>query len=263
MNPLVLPEGTEASRRLCEEVSQQSGGCCLLAFSRGKDAIAAWLFLKRFFSRIIPFHQTIVPGLSFVDRSLDYYEEVFETPIVRLIDPNTLKYIADSLYQTPERRPLIVGSGLFGDYNRVDTAMILRREYGLPLDCGHAEGISIFDNAFRHAMYTAQWKRTGKPGRTANNRFFPCYDWPTSMIIEAIERAKIKLPDDYLMANRTVWNLVDGKHLVRMKELYPQDYEQIKRYFPLIEAKIKRNEYRQRQWEKRNSVSVSQDCQSR
>jgi len=33
--------GTEASRRLCLEISRASGGRCLLGFSRGKDSIAA------------------------------------------------------------------------------------------------------------------------------------------------------------------------------------------------------------------------------
>ena len=74
--------GTEASRRLCEEISSMTGGRCLLGFSRGKDSIAAWLYLRGFFSEVIPFHCSSIPHLSFVDESLDYYEDVFKTKII-------------------------------------------------------------------------------------------------------------------------------------------------------------------------------------
>lgn len=61
-------------REVLEEIAQLSGGRCLLAFSRGKDSIAAWLELGEsgLFPEIVPFHLDGCPGMSFVEGSLRY-----------------------------------------------------------------------------------------------------------------------------------------------------------------------------------------------
>ena len=77
---------TLPSRELCERISKESDGVTFLGFSRGKDSIAAWIYLKRFFKRIIPFHCASVPHLKFVDDSLEYYEDFFATKVHRFLD---------------------------------------------------------------------------------------------------------------------------------------------------------------------------------
>ena len=63
---------------LMEETHKRTGDTILLAFSRGKDSIAAWLALRdsKLFKRIIPVYLYLVPGLKFEEESLKYFEDV-------------------------------------------------------------------------------------------------------------------------------------------------------------------------------------------
>ena len=90
-----------------------SGGTCFLGFSRGKDSIAAWLQLRKFFTRIIPFHCASVPHLGFVDASLDYYERVFQTKILRYMDGACLEALGTLYWQPPDSEPDIDGMDLW------------------------------------------------------------------------------------------------------------------------------------------------------
>ena len=70
-----------------EEVIGQVRAACqdtLLAFSAGKDAIAAWLAIRPHFERVIPYYLYLVPGLEFVEESLAFYERFFGAKIARL-----------------------------------------------------------------------------------------------------------------------------------------------------------------------------------
>lgn len=76
------------SEDLCKAVSAAHDGRCLLAFSTGKDAIGAYIQLRRHFTDIIPFYLYLVPGLEFVEESLDYYEGILGRRILRLPHPS-------------------------------------------------------------------------------------------------------------------------------------------------------------------------------
>ena len=76
-------KGNPDSDALCREIAKASGGVCLLSFSRGKDALAAWLNLSRFFRRIIPFTCAGIPHVGFADEYLAYCERIFGTHIIR------------------------------------------------------------------------------------------------------------------------------------------------------------------------------------
>lgn len=53
----------------------------LLAFSCGKDAVAAWLAIREHFDEVVPYYLYLVPALDFVNESIDYYERYFGTKI--------------------------------------------------------------------------------------------------------------------------------------------------------------------------------------
>ena len=79
----------EASAALCAEIAKRSHGVCFLGFSGGKDGLCAWLNLRRYFKRIIPFHCCGFPGMRFRERALEYYEFEFQTRILRLLGEET------------------------------------------------------------------------------------------------------------------------------------------------------------------------------
>jgi hypothetical protein len=56
------------------KVKKHNGERALLSFSAGKDALAAALALREHYEEVVPFYMYLVPGLPFVEESLDYYE---------------------------------------------------------------------------------------------------------------------------------------------------------------------------------------------
>lgn len=71
---------------LIKRVKEITGDTILLSFSGGKDSIAMWLYLREHFE-IIPYFLYWVPGLSFVEESMAYYEDFFDTEIVKCLTP--------------------------------------------------------------------------------------------------------------------------------------------------------------------------------
>lgn len=66
-----------------------SGETVILAFSRGKDSIAAWLALREAGVEVLPYHIYLIPDLAFVDKSLAYFAEWFGCgPILNLPHPS-------------------------------------------------------------------------------------------------------------------------------------------------------------------------------
>lgn len=228
--------GTEASRRLCEEISSMTGGRCLLGFSRGKDSIAAWLYLRGFFSEVIPFHCSSIPHLSFVDESLDYYEDVFKTKIIRCLSGEITSAMADLIYQPLEDEDTIDSMELW-EYNNHDIINLLQKQYGHDLWC--AFGINITDSIDRR-IYVQKNQGRNEERKT----FYPCFDWSKKQIMQTVDEAGIKLPGDYRLANRSLAGLPNFRHLCRMEEVFPQDMEKIELWFPFIRAQLARNEFR-------------------
>ena len=228
--------GTEASRRLCFDISSISGGRCLLGFSRGKDSIAAWLYLREFFTEVIPFHCSSIPHLSFVDESLDYYESIFKTKILRCLSGEITTALANLVYQPLEDEAEIDEMELW-NYNNYDVFKLLRRKYGEKLWC--AFGISMNDSIDRK-VYVQKNQGRNEERQT----FYPCFDWSKKQILQIIDEAGIKLPGDYRLANRSLAGIPNFRHLYRMEEVYPQDMRKIELWFPFIRTQLARNEFR-------------------
>lgn len=230
------PIGTEATRRLCEEIAQLTSGTCLLGFSRGKDSIAAWIYLKQFFHTIIPFHCAAVPHLSFVNTSLDYYEDVFKTKITRCLGGEISTAIQNLIFQPLESEDEIDALELW-KYDNHDIAGLLREQYGADIWC--AFGINMTDSIDRR-IYVKKNQGRNEERKT----FYPCFDWTRGQIMEVIDRAGIKLPGDYRLANRSLSGIPSYRHLLRMQEIFPDDMRKIETLFPFIRAQLARNEFR-------------------
>lgn len=248
-----LLRGTPGSIRVCEFISQRSGGVCLFGFSRGKDSLGAWLWLRKFFSRIIPFHCASVPHLSFVDAALDYYEKQFNTKIERCLSGD-IQFLIQQLCFQPIGDEKAIEKLKLKRYGNNEVAAALKVKYKLPESTYTAYGISMHDSLFRRVrMQKAGSKEIPGFGvidnaayRESTYTFLPCYDWKTADILHAVELAGLRLPDDYKMANRTIANGIDTKHLERLPHLFPQDMRRIEAMFPFIRVYEARNEFRRR-----------------
>lgn len=239
------PEGTVQSRLLCEEISKRSDGTCILAFSRGKDVLACWVFLRQFFKTIIPFHWSYISGISFMERSLKYYEDVFQTKIERHLNGETSEGIQRKWYQVRERYAACEALKR-RPYELDDSAEVIRKKY----NCSKAYmaiSMTMNDNIFRRLNL----KKLDEHGnltfdggvKESRKVFYPCFDWNLDQILEASVKNGLYLPDDYLMENRSL-NWVTVKNIEPLMEMFPDDFERIQRVFPLIKAMWSRNQFR-------------------
>ena len=225
-----------SSAELCQQMAQECD-TAILAFSTGKDSIAAWLQMRKYFKRIVPYYCSCVPGLEFVEKSLAYYEDFFGTHIYRLPHRSLYRWLRGMVFQSPPHVTKVEALDLPGE--EYDDAMIgeLVRELGrLPDGAYVGTGVRMADSPMRRVGLMTH-------GCINHNqkRFYPVYDWKKADLLAAFDESGVKLPPDYKLFGRT-FDGIDYRFLKPIKEHYPKDYEKILEWFPLAELEIMRRE---------------------
>jgi len=223
---------------LCKYVAGMNG-TVILSFSLGKDSIGAWLQLRRYFKKIIPFYFYLVPDLEFVNQSLKYYENFFEVEIQQLPHPSLYRMLNNLVFQAPENCHIIEEAELEEhDYDNIVKRW--KRGLGISSDIFVAHGTRAADSMMRRAS-VKKWGSLNPRRRT----FMPIYDWKKARLKEELTAANIKLPVDYEMFGRS-FDGIDYRFLKPIKDRFPADYERILGWFPLAELEIKRREWREK-----------------
>lgn len=208
----------------------------LLAFSCGKDAIAAWIAIRPHFERVIPYYLYVVPGLEFVDEALDYYERFFGTKIIRLPSPSLHRQLNGMLFQPPEHCAVIEQAGLeLHDYEDIRDAIV--EDHDLQEDILYATGVRAADSPLRRVAINKHG-----PITWSQHKYHPVWDWRKQDLVDAFRREGVKLPIDYALFGRT-FDGIDLRFLLPLKRHRPRDYQRVLEFFPLAEAEIKRWEY--------------------
>lgn len=218
---------------LCQYVSGSTGRRCILSFSCGKDAVAAWVQLRKDFDRILPVYLYLVPGLSFVERSLTYYESAFGCKIVRMPQPALYRMLNGHVFAPPSSRKAIRKLRL-PNFDHDDVFRVVREDHPEFADSYVAVGVRALDSLSRRATV----KRYG-PVNHRRRQFFPVYDWSKQDVMDAVRDAGLRLAEDYRVWGRSF----DGLHypfLRPLKEHYPDDYEKVRELFPLCDLELLR-----------------------
>lgn len=229
---------TEATDALCREIAQKSHGVCFAMVSRGKDSLCAWLQLRRYFKRIVPFHCATVPGYRFADEYLDYLEAAFGTKILRMMGEDLKMALARHVYQTSpwECDEIDEAFPSVEDYTKLDVLDYLRMKFNLPR-AWCAVGISQNDSIDR-LIYCR--KNGGK--NPSNRTFYPCYDWPRDEMLNAIWQAEVLVAPEYKYTKRSMGGVPSATYNKVMMEHFPQDWETTRKWYPLAEVKNIREE---------------------
>ena len=203
----------------------------ILSFSRGKDSLAAWLALRDDGIEVLPFFMYNPPGLQFINESIEYYENYFDTEIRQYPHQSLYTQLCDDLWQPPSNINFIVQSlveSLENGYQTVNDWA--RYDFGLP-DAWVVDGVRAVDSPMRFASA----KKYGflKPKtRTAS----VVGDWYKRDVMGRINAEPgLKLPVDYEMWGRS-YDGTDKRFTEPLKERFPEDYERLKVWFPLLEA---------------------------
>lgn len=228
--------GTKASRALCERVADRSRGTVIIGFSRGKDAIACILQAMEFFHTVIPVHMCIVPGLPLSERGLQYYERRLGLKVLRYVNGAFYHNIYNFAFQCENAE---MDAEWMGDirYDNHDVYDHVRMRMCVPWAWA-GNGITQGDSLQRR-IYVKNLGGMNRIKRT----FFPIFDWPREMILGAVKKAGLSLPEEYKFTNRSVSCNVMGHHIIGMKDKLPEDYARIKLFFPLIDAVAAQREF--------------------
>lgn len=225
------------SDELCAQMAAECD-TAILAFSTGKDSIAAWLQMRKFFKRIVPYYCYFVPGLSFVEDSLAYYEDFFECHIYRLPHRSFYRFLRYTVNQPPYRVPIIEQAEIADEqmYNDEVIGEIVRTCARLPSSAYSGVGVRMADSPYRRIAI----KTHGAINHNAK-RFFPVYDWKKEDMIRAFDEAGVKLPVDYRMFGRTFDGL-DYRFLKPLREWFPEDYAKVLDWYPFSDLDIARRD---------------------
>lgn len=228
-------DGVPDSDDLCRTIRAESESV-ILAFSCGKDSVAAWIQLERHGFKVLPYHMYLVPGLEFVEEAIRYYEDFFGVHILRIPHPSLYRMLNEMTFCSPERCRIVEQLDLpVFDYDELRD--VVADDFGVSRSTWTASGVRCADSMQRRASF-----RKHGPVTHSRRVFYPVWDWKKAELVEAIREAKIKMPIDYTLFGRS-FDGVDFRFLYPIKQHFPRDYARILEWFPLAELEIKRYEY--------------------
>lgn len=195
----------------------------LVGFSGGKDSCVTLDLCFRYFERVQPFFLYQVPGMSFQEKTIRWYENKYGVEILRLPHFETSSFLRYGLYRDPDYTVQIVSTDEMYDY--------LRKQTGIWYIAG---GERIADSIVRNAMI----KRSGSIDMK-RGRFYPVAYWKKQDVLAYCKAKKLLVGDESKKLGFSFRSL-DGQSLAMVKQYYPADYERIKRIYPLCEAAVTR-----------------------
>ena len=223
------PRGVSWWRELAAE---QGHNTFLMAFSRGKDSIAATLSLLEAGFDLIPFTMIGVPGLSFVEESLTYYERVLfgGRHIIRAMYPHFARIFTEGAYQPPERLAIAEACGFGFDISHIQNSIL--QGLDMPADTYTAIGVRAFDNMMRRKIIAVNG-----PVVASKRQFYSIWDMSIAQLINIITRHDVNLPPDYRLWGHSFYE-IQPEYLFAIREHYPDDYRKILEWFPLAQAEM-------------------------
>ena len=238
----------EDSDALCRYMRERTGPTVFLAFSRGKDAVGAWLQLRRYFENIIPVHQDSVPGgMPIENEMIPYYEGFFDTKIERFTHWGHWKWLTYGVFATPEMtarldpvRDAIWLACRANMYGRVYTG--LRKKHGCP-DAWVATGVRASDSQRRALSIRVNGPVTPRL-KDGDSTFLPVFDWSVERLDDEITEAGVKLPRDYDLFGCT-FDGIDVKWSIPIRKHCPEDWAELLKWHPLLPAVLVRLENNQ------------------
>lgn len=233
-------EGQPPSEEIRQKLKAENRPVCV-AFSGGKDCIAATLALMEEGIEVVPAHLYLIPGrepntaIGFVEDSLNRLEDQLGVEIFRYPHPSLYRWLTNYIFQPPERVATIAAARFKAiSYETLWSAIVDDLE--LAPDTWIADGVRASDSIVRRASI----KRHGAM-KPKSHKVSPIYDWLQGSVYDYINLHNIDLPIDYQLFDRSFDGL-DYRFVKPIKENLPEDYAQIKEWFPLIDLEILRNE---------------------
>lgn len=226
-------EGVRPSADIRAELAE-SAEPILLAFSCGKDALAAWLALREAGVPVVPYYMYYVPGLRFVEESLTRFEAVFGQRIARYPHPSLYRWLNAFTFQAPEHLS-IIEAAMLPEPSYEAIVRLIREDHRLPAGTWVADGVRAADSPVRRMSI-----KTHGPMKAGSRKVSVVWDWRKADVVAALDRAGIALPPDYEWFGRS-FDGIDRRFLEPLSRHAPDDFARILEWFPLAELELVRH----------------------
>lgn len=226
--------GVTPSAEVREKLAAE-GKPVLVAFSGGKDSICAELALREAGVETQLAYLYQVPGLRFVEDELDRLEDELGKRIHRYPSPSLFRWLGSGIFQSQARLE-VVGSAELVQLDYQTCWDVIRDDLGLPYETWLADGVRANDSPQRRMAFG----RYG-PMKETTRKVSPIWDWAIKLVRETISESGVGLPVDYEMFGRTFDGL-DARFLRGIRERFPEDFERIRAWFPMVELELVRRE---------------------
>ena len=213
---------------LCKYVSQLDNRETVLSFSRGKDSIGSYLQLRKHFDIIHLFHYHLIPDLEFIETSLQYYEKIFNTHIIRVPNPHLYRMLNDLIFQPPTNIFNIFNMQL-PKYNVNDLELVVKKDIPVNDKMFVANGVRKSDSLMRMTFFAKHGCLSEK-----HHKYYPIWDITAKDLYQSFRDNNIKLPIDYKFWGRT-FDGIDYKYINIIYKEFPNDYKRIQDFFPLLD----------------------------
>lgn len=209
--------------KILEAAARKTPAVCV-AFSGGKDSLCVLDLCVRTFPRVEAFFMYFVPGLSFIEKQLEYARQRYHVTIRQYPHWAVVGAMQSGAFCPNHYRYDLLEWKLHDVYSLAmfdsDTRLI-------------ATGAKRTDSLWRRKMLKSWGDRA--------DVIYPCIGWNMFDILGYLKAQDIPLPD----ASGPVASGVDlaTSELLFMYDHHPEDFAKIARCFPYIKAVVYRREW--------------------
>lgn len=198
----------------------------LVSFSGGKDSVVVLDLCMKYFKEVKVFFLYQVPGLSFQESILRYYEDKYNIKILRYPHFDLSVMLKYGSFRPPDYDIPILKIKELYDYIRNQSGIFW-------LATGERCADSIYRNAFIKKNGTIDKKR---------GKFYPIAFWKKVEVERYIGVKNLYIsPESKILGHS--FRTLRGEQLIKIKNNFPEDYQKIKSFFPEVEASIKHYEW--------------------
>jgi 3'-phosphoadenosine 5'-phosphosulfate sulfotransferase (PAPS reductase)/FAD synthetase len=207
-----------------------------IGFSLGKDSLACATILKKLGIKFIPFYFYHVPDLDFVSKQIEMYENHFNVEIIKMPHPMLYDRIRHQDFQC-ELMADEMSSYDFPKITFEDLISIYMDDEDIDETYYDVVGMRSAESFNRRKYF----EKNG-PIDKKNKKIYPIHSWKNKDVFDFLKENSVPLTKDYEIWNRS-WDGVKYQFLFGVKKHYPNDYEKIKEFYPLIDLELIRYEF--------------------